>query len=53
MPRMNLVWWCVLVILALGMLRQEDLKLEASLDYTVRQNKTKTDAQKPRNKPRT
>jgi hypothetical protein len=30
------VWWCTPVILALGRLRQEDCKFEASLDYGMR-----------------
>jgi fumarate reductase subunit C len=30
------VWWCILVILALGKLREEDRKFEASLDYKAR-----------------
>jgi hypothetical protein len=30
------VWWCTPVTPTLGRLRQEDLKFEVSLDYTVR-----------------
>ena len=30
------VWWCTLVILALGMSREEDPRSEASLGYIMR-----------------
>jgi hypothetical protein len=30
------VWWCILVIPALGRLKQEDLKLNTSLVYIAR-----------------
>jgi hypothetical protein len=32
----SLVWWCTYIIPALGRLKEEALKFEASLGYTMR-----------------
>jgi hypothetical protein len=34
-PYLSQAWWCMLVILALGRLRQEDVKFKTSLGYVV------------------
>jgi hypothetical protein len=36
------VWWCTLVFVALGSLKQGDHEFESSLSKTLSQNKNKT-----------
>jgi hypothetical protein len=42
MQKLNQVWWCISIILALRMLKEEDYKTEASHSKNISKEKKKS-----------